>query len=201
MYLGIDLGTSSLKCLVIDDSQKVISSSFSDFDISTPKNGWAEQDPSLWIKGLSECLNTLNKEISLNKIQSISFSGQMHGATCLDKEERVIRPSILWNDTRSFNECESMMKKNPSIMDITGNLAMPGFTAPKIVWMKEHEPENFKSINKVLLPKDYLRFYLTNEYFSDMSDASGTYWMNVGERIWSKELLDLCELTLSLIHI
>jgi xylulokinase len=195
MYLGIDLGTSSIKCLLIDDNQKTIASSSHDFTISTPKSGWAEQDPSFWINGLSKCLNALNKNIDFKNILSISFSGQMHGATCLNDEGKIIRPSILWNDTRSFKECESMMNDNPDIMDITGNLAMPGFTAPKIAWMREHEPENFKAIHKILLPKDYLRFHLSNEYFSDMSDASGTYWLNVGERNWSKKLLDLCDLT------
>jgi xylulokinase len=195
MYLGIDLGTSSTKCLVIDENQKILSSSSSDYSLSTPKSGWAEQDPSFWINGLSQCLQNISKEINLKEIKSISFSGQMHGATCLDKEGNIIRPSILWNDTRSINESLTMMENNPDIMDITGNLLMPGFTAPKIVWMKEKEPENFKLISKVLLPKDYLRFYLSGEFFSDMSDASGTYWLNVGERKWSKDLLDICNLT------
>ena len=196
MYLGIDLGTSSIKCLIIDDGQKVLNSSSAEFSLSTPQNGWAEQDPLLWIQGLTDCLNSISKKTNLKDILAISFSGQMHGATCLDIDNNIIRPSILWNDTRSFAECQEMMLKNPNIMDITGNLAMPGFTAPKILWMKNHEPEYFNRIRKVLLPKDYIRFYLSGEFYSDMSDASGTYWLNVGERKWSQELLDLCDLTI-----
>ena len=196
MYLGIDLGTSSIKCLIIDDQQKVLNSSFSEFSLSTPQSGWAEQDPLLWINGLTDCLRNISEKTNLKNILAISFSGQMHGATCLDINNNILRPSILWNDTRSFAECESMMLENPNIMDITGNLAMPGFTAPKILWMKNHEPEIFSRIHKVLLPKDYIRFYLSGEYFSDMSDASGTYWLNVAQRKWAQELLDLCDLTI-----
>ena len=140
MYLGIYLGTSSIKCLIIDDGQKVLNSSSAEFSLSTPQNGWAEQDPLLWIQGLTDCLNSISKKTNLKDILAISFSGQMHGATCLDIDNNIIRPSILWNDTRSFAECQEMMLKNPNIMDITGNLAMPGFTAPKILWMKNHEP-------------------------------------------------------------
>ena len=120
----------------------------------------------------------------------------MHGATCLDKDFNIIRPCILWNDTRSFDECETIMKDR-SVLDISGNLAMPGFTAPKLLWMKKNEPKKFNQVEKVLLPKDYLRFILTGEFYSDLSDASGTYWLDVGKREWSKKLLDDTHMNIS----
>ena len=190
MFIGIDLGTSAVKSILIDHNQDILGTAHSALTVQSPKDGYNEQDPYSWIKATELCLEELKKQKfkEFTNTISIGISGHMHGATILDKEGEVIRPCILWNDTRSFKECENMMSSNPDIMDITGNLAMPGFTAPKIAWMREHEPENFKAIHKILLPKDYLRFYLSNEYFSDKSDASGTYWLNVGERNWSKKL-------------
>lgn len=196
MYLGLDLGTSSLKSLVIDNKQNILYSSSSDIELSTPKSGWSEQEPIDWIKALDFCLKGLSKSINLEKIQAISFSGHMHGATCIDKNDQVLRPCILWNDTRSHQECTEILA-NPLVMDIAGNIVMPGFTAPKLVWLMKNEPQVFEKIAKVLLPKDYLRFYLTGEYYSDLSDASGTYWLDVGKREWSKKLLEVSHMSLN----
>ena len=179
MYLGIDLGTSSMKCLVIGEEQEIIHSvSSEDIPLSNPQSGWSEQDPSSWIVALDQCIKRLKEKININEINPVSFSGHMHGATCIDADHEIIRPCILWNDTRSHQECLEIMV-DKSIMDIAGNIAMPGFTAPKILWLKRNENENFNKIYKALLPKDYLRFYLTGEFFSDLSDASGTYWLDV----------------------
>ena len=197
MYLGIDLGTSSMKCLLLGEEQEILFSVNSeDIPLSTPQNGWSEQDPSFWIKALDQCIKQIVSKFDLLQIKAVSFSGHMHGATCIDKNHKVIRPCILWNDTRSFRQCSQIMA-DETVMDIAGNIAMPGFTSPKILWMKEHESENFNSIAKVLLPKDYLRFYLTGEFFSDLSDAAGTYWLDVKNRTWSNKLLDIGSMDIS----
>jgi xylulokinase len=190
MYLGIDLGTSSMKCLIIGEDQEPIKTvSSEEISLSSPHHGWSEQDPKLWIQALDQCLLKLNQEINLKQIKAISFSGHMHGATCLDKNNQVLRPCMMWNDTRSHQECKEIMANN-SVLDISGNIAMPGFTAPKVLWLKHNDQKLFDQIYKVLLPKDYLRFYLTGEYFSDLSDAAGTYWLDVGQRKWSPILLE-----------
>lgn len=197
MYLGIDLGTSSMKCLVIGEDQEIIHSvSSQEIPLSNPHSGWSEQDPSFWIIALEQCLQTLQEKINLQEIKAISFSGHMHGATCINDQYQIIRPCMLWNDTRSHKECSEIMNNN-SVKDIAGNIAMPGFTAPKVLWLKNNENVNFQSIHKVLLPKDYLRFYLTGEFYSDLSDASGTYWLDVQKRNWSQDLLDASHMTLS----
>ena len=190
MYLGIDLGTSSMKCLLIGEDQEPIKTvSSEEIPLSSPHHGWSEQDPRLWIQALDQCLLKLRQEINLKQIKSISFSGHMHGATCLDKNNQVLRPCMMWNDTRSHQECKEIMS-NKSVLNISGNIAMPGFTAPKVLWLKHNDQTLFDQIYKVLLPKDYLRFYLTGEYFSDLSDAAGTYWLDVGQRKWSPILLE-----------
>ena len=197
MYLGIDLGTSAMKCLVMGEEQEIIYSVSSDeIPLSNLRNGWSEQDPESWIVALETCLKKLQLKIDFQQIKSISFSGHMHGATCLNEKNEIIRPCILWNDTRSHQECEEIMRDN-SVKDIAGNIAMPGFTAPKVLWLKYNEPENFKSINKVLLPKDFLRFYLTGDFYSDLSDASGTYWLDIAKRDWSQKLLDAGSMQIS----
>ncbi len=196
MYLGIDLGTSSMKCLLIGEGQELIKIVSSDeIYLSNLQSGWSEQDPKLWIQALNQCLLKLSQDINLKKIKSISFSGHMHGATCLDKNNKVLRPCMMWNDTRSHKECKEIMSNN-SVLDISGNIAMPGFTAPKVLWLKNNEQKIFQQIYRVLLPKDYIRFYLTGEYFSDLSDAAGTYWLDVGQRKWSSELLDASSMKL-----
>ena len=200
MYLGIDLGTSSMKCLVIGDEQNLIKTvSSEEIPSSSLHSGWSEQDPMLWIQAIDHCLSKLKQDINLKEIKSISFSGHMHGATCLDKNNQVLRPCMMWNDTRSHQECIEIMSNN-SVLDISGNIAMPGFTAPKVLWLKHNEQKIFDQIHKVLLPKDYLRLYLTGEYFSDLSDAAGTYWLDVGQRKWSLELLEASSMQLDQIR-
>lgn len=191
MYLGIDLGTSGVKALLIDDAQTVIGSAHGELDVSRPHPGWSEQDPAHWIDACRTAIDGLRtahpKEFSA--IAGIGLSGQMHGATLLDERDQVLRPCILWNDTRSYREAAAL-DANPAFRAITGNIVFPGFTAPKIVWVANNEPDIFARTRKVLLPKDYLRLWLTGEYVSDMSDSAGTSWLDIGARRWSRELLD-----------
>ena len=197
MYIGIDLGTSGVKTILLDSNQKILSSAHFNLTVESPKDGFNEQNPKDWVKAINYCFSKLleNKPAAFRSTISIGISGHMHGATIIDKNGNVIRPCILWNDTRSHKECIEFEDQDFNVRNISGNIAMPGFTAPKINWVKKNEPENFKKIHKVLLPKDYLRFYLTGEFFSEMSDASGTLWMDIKERKWSEKLLSLSFLT------
>jgi len=196
MYLGLDLGTSGVKALLIDDKQTVIGSAHGELDVSRPHPGWSEQDPAQWIKACRTAVDSLRaahrKEFSA--IAGIGLSGQMHGATLLDERDQVLRPCILWNDTRSYREAAAL-DADPAFRAVTGNIVFPGFTAPKLVWVANNEPDIFARTRKVLLPKDYLRLWLTGDYVSDMSDSAGTSWLDTGERRWSRELLDKTSLT------
>lgn len=194
MYLGLDIGTSGVKAVLVDDSQTVIDQASSPLPVSRPKPLWSEQNPDDWMRAAHEAVHKLDTR-ARRAVKAVGLSGQMHGATCLDTSNKVIRPAILWNDGRSGNNCAEMMKEMPSLTEITGNLAMPGFTAPKIHWVRQYEPENYKRIAKVLLPKDYVRFCLTGAFATDMSDSAGTLWMNVERREWSDEVLALTGLT------
>lgn len=194
MYLGLDIGTSGVKAVLVDDSQTVIDQASSPLSVSRPKPLWSEQNPDDWVRATHEAVHKLDTR-ARRAVKAVGLSGQMHGATCLDGDNKIIRPAILWNDGRSSDNCAAMMNELPSLTDVTGNLAMPGFTAPKIHWMRQHEPENFKRIAKVLLPKDYVRYCLTGAFASDMSDSAGTLWMNVKRREWSDEVLALTGLT------
>jgi len=197
MYIGIDLGTSGVKTILIDHKQYIISTAYAKLDVHSPQDGFNEQNPEDWIRASENCLFQLQKNhpIEFSATISIGISGHMHGATLIDKEGGVIRPCILWNDTRSHQECIEFEDQEFDVREISGNITMSGFTAPKINWIKKNEPENFKKIDKVLLPKDYLRFYLTGEFFSEMSDASGTLWMDIKNRQWSEKLLSASFLT------
>lgn len=199
MYIGIDLGTSSVKSLLIDAEQKIIGSASVNLSVQRPAEGWSEQDPESWWQATCETMDQLvaSHPKEMSQLKGIGLSGQMHGATLLDADNKVLRPAILWNDTRSANECKILELNCPTSREIAGNIAMPGFTAPKLLWVKEHEPEIFAKTAKVLLPKDYLRFRLTGEFFSDMSDAAGTLWLNVAKRTWSPELLAASGLDIS----
>ena len=199
MFIGIDLGTSSVKTILIDEKQNILSSHTENIDLFNPKVGFYEQDPEDWYKATIKCFVRIkkNKPKEFSAVRSLGISGQMHGATLIDKNNKILRPCILWNDTRSMQQCIEMEKKCSSLRELSGNIAMPGFTSPKILWLKENEKEIFKNIYKVLLPKDYLRFRLSNSYYTDMSDASGTLWLNVKERKWSNELLDLTQLSIN----
>ena len=197
MYIGIDLGTSGIKTILIDSNQKILSLAYAKLDVHSPQDGFNEQNPQDWIQATESCLSQLQKKQpkEYSETISIGISGHMHGATLIDKEGNVIRPCILWNDTRSHQECIEFEDQTFDVREISGNITMPGFTAPKINCIKKNEPENFKKIDKVLLPKDYLRFYLTGEFFSEMSDASGTLWMDIKNRKWSEKLLSASFLT------
>ncbi|MDF1761135.1 MAG: xylulokinase [Coxiellaceae bacterium] len=191
MYLGIDLGTSSVKLVLVDEQQHIIGSSSAPLRVSRPHPLWSEQDPAAWWRGTEEAFFNLklNYPLQVDAIKAIGLSGQMHGAVLVNDKGEPIRPAILWNDGRSFQACETLVNREPDAVEITGNLIMPGFTAPKLLWLQENEPENFAKIHKVILPKDYLRFRLTGEYATDMSDASGTCWLNVAQRQWSDKML------------
>ena len=191
MFIGIDLGTSSIKMILLDYQQNILATSNASLSVQNPQDGYSEQNPSDWIDATFECLEglKLKKPKEFSATISIGISGHMHGATLIDEKGNVIRPCILWNDTRSHQECIEFENQSFDVRSLSGNIAMPGFTAPKINWLKNNEKESFNKIFKVLLPKDYLRFYLTGEYYSEMSDASGTLWLDVKKRKWSNQLL------------
>ncbi|WP_128290781.1 xylulokinase [Afifella aestuarii] len=190
MYLGIDIGTSSIKVILMTAAQDVLASATAPLDVMRPQPGWSEQDPNAWIAALGTAMDALKRErpAEVAAVKGIGLSGQMHGATLVAKDGAPIRPSILWNDGRSAEEARRL-DADPRFHEITGNLVFPGFTAPKLAWVKTHEPENFAATAKVLLPKDFVRLYLTADAATDMSDASGTSWLDVGKRCWSPELL------------
>jgi xylulokinase len=191
MYLGIDLGTSEIKFLLLDDRNHVVTTSGESLTVSNPQPLWSEQNPHDWWaateRGLAHLAATFPLEMA--SVRAIGLSGQMHGAVLLDTHDTVLRPAILWNDGRSGAQCATLERRVPSLSKIAGNLAMPGFTAPKLLWVREHEPEVFVRTARVLLPKDWLRLKLCGAAFSDFSDASGTLWLDVGARRWSDELL------------
>lgn len=196
MYLGIDLGTSGVKALLIDGDQKAIASGHGKLDVSRPHPGWSEQDPAQWVKACEDAIGELKashpKELAA--VKGIGLSGHMHGATLIDASDKVLRPCILWNDTRSHKEAAAL-DADPRFRKITGNIVFPGFTAPKLVWVKDNEPGVFAKVAKVLLPKDYLRLWLAGEHISEMSDSAGTSWLDVEKRAWSGELLAATGLT------
>lgn len=195
MYIGIDLGTSGVKVILLDEQGQLLASHGEALDISRPQPLWSEQDPQAWWQATDRAMLALGKQHALQQVKAIGLTGQMHGATLLDKRQRVLRPAILWNDGRSFEQCQALEQAVPKSREITGNLMMPGFTAPKLLWVKQHEPEVFDQIDKVLLPKDYLRWCITGEFASDMSDAAGTMWLDVAQRDWSDDMLAACGLT------
>lgn len=197
MYIGIDLGTSGVKAVLLDEQQNILAIVQQSLAIARPQPLWSEQQPEDWWQAVEEVMLQLADTQDLSAVKAIGLTGQMHGATLLDKADRVLRPAILWNDGRSDSECRELAQMLPNAVEITGNLMMPGFTAPKLKWLAKHEPEIFAQIAKVLLPKDYLRLKMTGEYASDMSDASGTMWLDVGKRDWNEDLLAACGLTLN----
>ncbi len=188
MFLGIDLGTSSVKVVAVDERERIVAQASVALDVQRPHPLWSEQHPEVWWRATVEAIQSLPQEVR-RAVRGIGLSGQMHGATLLDANDRVLRPAILWNDGRCESECLELEQREPQSRAITGNLAMPGFTAPKLLWVSNHEPELFARTATVLLPKDYLRLQLTGEKISDMSDAAGTLWLDVGHRTWSEAML------------
>ena len=195
MYIGIDLGTSGVKAILLDEQGTVLASQTEKLTVSRPHPLWSEQDPEQWWQATDRAMKGLGQQHSLQGVKALGIAGQMHGATLLDKQQRVLRPAILWNDGRCAQECELLEAQVKTSRQITGNLMMPGFTAPKLLWVQRHEPEIFRQVDKVLLPKDYLRLRMTGDFASDMSDAAGTMWMDVAKRDWSDEMLAACHLS------
>lgn len=191
MYLGLDFGTSSVKGVLIDARQKILATASAPLKVSRPQPGWSEQNPEDWWKACNKVVKELGrmKPKAIAAVEGIGLSGQQHGATLLDKAGKPLRPCILWNDARSYQECADIEKAEPKARAISGNIPLAGFTAPKLVWVKKHEPKIFSQVAKVLLPKDYIRLRMTGEYASDMSDSSGTYWLDVAKRDWSEKLV------------
>ncbi|MDN6833411.1 MAG: xylulokinase, partial [Enterobacterales bacterium] len=189
MYLGIDLGTSGVKAILLSEEGEVIASHGEPLQVNRPHPLWSEQDPASWWRATDAAVLALGQKHSLSNVRAVGLTGQMHGATLLDKQQNILRPAILWNDGRSAQECRELEASVPNSRQITGNLMMPGFTAPKLKWVAKHEPDVFAQIDKVLLPKDYLRWKMSGVFASDMSDAAGTMWLDVGLRDWSDELL------------
>lgn len=195
MYIGIDLGTSGVKAILIDESQRIIGSASASLSVSRPQTGWSEQDPQSWLEATDSALSALAGDHSreMAGVKGIGLSGQMHGATFLDSADNVLRPAILWNDTRSHAEAAEL-DGDPRFRSTTGNIVFPGFTAPKVKWVRNNEPAIFAAIRRVLLPKDYLRLWLSGEHVSEMSDAAGTSWLDTARRRWSRDLLAATEL-------
>ncbi|MEJ7139026.1 xylulokinase [Amphibiibacter pelophylacis] len=191
MFLGIDAGTSSIKVLVLDDAHRVVASADTPLELQRPHPLWSEQHPEDWWTALTLAMQRLRDQgVDTRAIQAVGYSGQMHGAVLLDAAGGVLRPAILWNDGRSGAACEALMRQ-PSFLAASGNLAMPGFTAPKLMWLREQEPDVFARVATVLLPKDWLRWRMSGERVSDMSDASGTLWLDIARRAWSDDLLQM----------
>ncbi len=196
MYLGLDLGTSGLKGMLIDDAQNVVASKNASIDGQRPHSGWSEQNPADWITACESVMDALSSDhpAEMSALKGIGLSGHMHGATILGADDKPLRPCIMWNDTRSYAEAAEL-DANPIFRDLSGNIVFPGFTAPKLVWVKNNEPDVFAKVAKVLLPKDYLRLWLSGEHISEMSDSAGTSWLDVGKRDWSDDLLSATDLT------
>jgi xylulokinase len=198
MYLGLDFGTSSVKGVLIDAKQKIVATASAPLKVSRPHPGWSEQNPEDWWKACNSVVKTLGrmKPKAVAAVEGIGLSGQQHGATLLGKDGKVLRPCILWNDARSFRECEDIMNREPKAVPLSGNIPLAGYTAPKLVWVKKHEPKTFAKVAKVLLPKDYIRFRMTGEHASDMSDSSGTFWLDIAKRRWSEMLLAATDMSI-----
>ncbi len=196
MDLGIDIGTSEVKVVLLDDAQVVVGQAHSAVPISRPQPLWCEQDPQDWWAATVAALAQLRAAHpkAFAAVRGLGLSGHMHGATLLDAQDRVLRPAILWNDGRSHAQCAELERRAPRSREITGNIAMPGFTAPKLMWVEQHEPEVFRRTTRVLLPKDFVRLQLTGEAVSDMSDSAGTLWLDVAKRAWSGTMLDATHL-------
>lgn len=194
-YIGLDLGTSALKLLLMSGQGEICKIISKEYPISFPKPGWSEQNPVDWWNAAVDGIRELVRDVvDKNQIKGISFGGQMHGLVVLDKDDHVIRPAILWNDGRTAEECKYLNEVvgTEKLSQYTANIAFAGFTAPKILWMQKHEPENFRKIHKIMLPKDYLAYCLSGVFCTDVSDASGMLLFDVEHKCWSEEMLNIC---------
>lgn len=194
MFLGIDVGTSGVKVVALAPGGAVLGQATAPLSVSRPRSLWSEQDARDWWIATEAAVLALDPTLR-SGIMGIGIAGQMHGATLLGADDHPLRPAILWNDGRSFAECAELERTEPRLRALTGNIAMPGFTAPKLLWVRKHEPEIFAQIRYVLLPKDYVRLCMTGDKASDLSDSAGTLWLDVASRRWSEAMLDACGLS------
>lgn len=193
MYLGIDIGTSGVKALLVDERGAIAAQATTPLTVSRPHPLWSEQAPTDWWAAVEAAVGSLDPSLR-RKVRGIGLSGQMHGAVMLGAKNEVLRPAILWNDGRAQAQCAELLEIEPRTPEITGNPVLAGFTAPKLLWLREKEPDIFKATRRILLPKDWVRLRMTGETFSDMSDASGTLWLDVAARRWSADMLAACGL-------
>lgn len=196
-YIGIDLGTSALKALLVREDGEIIAKASVPYDCSHPHKYWSEQDPSLWLSACKQAIRDLIAVSENHEVRAIGIAGQMHGLVMLDEQDNVLRPAILWNDGRSQEETDYLntVIGKEKLTELTGNIAFAGFTAPKILWVEKNEPETFKKCKKIMLPKDYLIYMLSGAFTTDVSDASGFLLLDVKNRKYSKEMLDICHIT------
>ncbi len=195
-FIGIDLGTSAVKLLLADENGKICNVVSKEYPVCFPHSGWSEQSPEDWFKQSVEGMKDLLSGFDAGEVKGISFGGQMHGLVMLDANDEVIRPAILWNDGRSYKETDYLntVIGKAKLSELTGNIAFAGFTAPKVLWVKNNEPSNFAKIAKIMLPKDYLAYKLSGTFATDVSDASGTLYFDVKNRTWSKEMCEICSI-------
>ncbi len=194
MFLGIDIGTSGVKAVVVDAAGVVVGQGTAALTVQRPHPLWSEQDPDAWWLATTAAVGAIPADVR-RAVRGIGLAGQMHGATLLGADDMPLRPAILWNDGRSAAECAALEREVPDLRAVAGNIAMPGFTAPKLRWVRDHEPDVFAQVRTVLLPKDYVRLQMTGDKASDLSDAAGTIWLDVGARAWSDALLAACDLS------
>ncbi len=196
LYIGIDLGTSAVKLLLMNEKGKIQNAVSREYPIAFPQPGWSEQNPEDWLRETETGLMELTRDCNKSLIAGIGCGGQMHGLVALDKNDKVLRPAILWNDGRTSDEVDYLnyVVGKSKLSAYTANIAFAGFTAPKLLWMLRHEPKLFERINKIMLPKDYVNYMFTGEHCTDFSDASGTLLLDVAHKRWSQEMLDICGL-------
>ena len=194
LYIGVDLGTSAVKLLLMEGNGTIRKIVSKEYPIYFPHPGWSEQNPEDWFEQTMEGLKELLADCDRSQVAGISFGGQMHGLVILDKDDRVIRPALLWNDGRTYEECDYLNQVigKDKLSEYTANISFTGFTAPKILWVKNKEPENFAKIEKIMLPKDYIAYRLSGVHCTDVSDASGMLIFDVKNRTWSKEMMEIC---------
>ena len=196
VLVGLDVGTGGARAVAVDEGGRVVAEASSGYPLHSPRPGWSEQDPADWWGGAKEALGGVVSEVGAAEVAGIGLTGQMHGSVFLDSSDEVIRPALLWNDQRTGAQCEEITRAVGAerLISIAGNPALTGFQAPKVVWLREEEPQNFERVARVLLPKDYVRLMLTGEYATDASDAAGTLLLDVRGRDWSGEILDALEI-------
>jgi xylulokinase len=195
LMLGLDIGTSGSKAILCDEKGHLLASSVSEYPLLTPFPLWSEQDPAEWWQGAKQALKAVLAGIDPGEVVGLGLTGQMHGSVFLDAQDKVIRPALLWNDQRTAQECQQITDRigQQRLIEIAGNPALTGFQAPKILWLRNHEPENYARLRRVLLPKDYIRLLLTGEAATDASDAAGTLLLDLARRDYSAEILEKLE--------